>query len=259
MSIRRDYTQVPQELYHGTPPDIGAVGAFFQPFTASETLIRSDERLLRELVSVLDRQLLAAVATRSAAEFSSVRERVLLRYIRALHALQDTASNLVSDETIHRIADSVIAELSADLEKQESRFGRKLIDQTVFTLWTLQKLRALQRQILSAGDVPKEKMAEDSALLCEYQMASWWASFHVDVLFAAIKFDRPICEQIRETICDGMRAVVNAYVIMKDALVLRCPPAEEGAPATALPWDEEDEQLLASSMRDLDAASSVDS
>jgi hypothetical protein len=244
-----------------TPPsEIGTLGAFFQPSTTSEKkLVRSDERLIRELVGVLDRQLIAAVDTRSVAEFNSVRHNVLSRYTRALRALHDTVSNLVSDETLEFLSDSIMPELAGDLEKQrELRFGNKLTDQAIFTLWTIQKIRALGREIAAAGNVSPDKKQADSGLVYEYHWISVWAQFHLDVLFAAMKFDRPICEQIRETICEGLRASVNAYVIMKDALLLRCPQHGEAVPTNALPWDEEDEQLLASSMRDMDADSSVD-
>ena len=61
----------------------------------------------------------------------------------------------------------------------------------------------------------------------------------------------PIAEEVKEMICEGLRAAVNAYVIVKDALALRrTEPIVESAPVD-LPWDEEDDELLAASMRDL--------
>ncbi len=240
------------------PSEIGALGAFFQPSpTSQKKLVRSDELLIRELIGVLDRQLIAAVDTRSVLEFESVRKNVFPRYIRSLRALYDTVINLVTEEMLQYFSDAIISGLSTDLEKQrESRFGDKLTEQAVFTLWTIQKISALGREIREAGDVPADKRQADNALLFEYHANSLWAQFHLDILFTAMKFDRPICEPIRETICDGLRTSVNAYVIMKDSLSLRSPKSEETAPAIVLPWDKEDEQLLASSMRDLDADSS---
>jgi len=235
------------------PSEIGTLGAFFQPSETSESkLVRADERLIRELVSVLDRQLISAVDSHSIEEFRSVRENVFPRYIRGLRALRDTVANLVSDKVLEFMADGVMPALTGDLEKQRERFGDKLTDQAIFTLWTVQKIRALGYDISKAGKVPTDKKEADVALVYEYHAASLWAQFHLDVLFAAMKFDRPICEQIRETILDGLRASVNAYVIMKDALLLRAPQTEQPAVINALPWDEEDEQLLASSMRDMD-------
>jgi hypothetical protein len=241
------------------PSEIGTLGAFFQSSATSEQkLVRSDERLIRELVAVLDRQLIAAVDSRSVSEFCAVRKNVMPRYVRALRALYDTASNLVSDNMLEFISDAIVSELADDLEKQrDSRFGEKLTDQAVFTLWTIQKIRALGHEISAAGDVPRAKRQADNKLIYEYHGHSLWAQFHLDVLFAAMKFDRPICDEIRETICDGLRASVNAYVIMKDALALRATQSEQSAPALHLPWDAEDEQLLASSMKDIHGVSSA--
>lgn len=237
------------------PSEVGTLGAFLVPSPVSEKkLVRSDERLIRELVSVLDRQLIAAVETRSVAEFKAVRENVMPRYVRALRALYDTLINLVSGQMIDSISEGIFAELADDLEKQrDSRFGDKLTDQAVFTLWTVRRIGMLARQIMSAGKVPEHKRQADNKLGHEYYVVSLWAQFHLDMLFAATRYDRPVCEEIRETICDGLRAAVNAYVIMKDALSLRMPRVEEATHDLNLPWDEEDEELLASSMREMHA------
>lgn len=239
-----------------TPSEIGTLGAYFQITEKTERqLVRSDERLISELVAVLDRQLIAAVEARSADELRAVRANVWPRYVRALRALYDTASVLVSDASVEALFDGIVDELSADLQKQESRFGSKLCEQAVFTLWTMKKIRCLAHEMGRLGE-PKNK-PKDYSLVREYHAYSLWAQFHLDMLFAAMKFDRPICEAIREPICDGLRASVNAYAIMRDALLLRQPKSDE-TPAEALPWDEEDERLLAASMRELNADFSND-
>jgi hypothetical protein len=204
------------------------------------------------VVSVLDRQLLAALNVRSFAEFKLVRDKVLPRYVRALRALQDTSSNLLPVEVEDQLAASVITDLSGDLNKQELRFGKKLVEQAAFTLWTVGRIRAMTHEIAKAGHAPSDKKQADWSLFYEYTAASLWSQFHLDILFAAMKFDRPIREELRESICDGMKCAVNAYAIMKDALLLRL-PVPESQPANALPWDEEDEQLLSASMRDVNA------
>jgi hypothetical protein len=235
-----------------TPPtEIGNLGAFFQPSTSAETkLVRSDEKLVRDLVAVIDRQLLSAIDTRSAREFESVRTRVMPRYVRALRALYDTVVNLISDETVESISESVFAVLAEDLEEQRDRFGSKLTDQAVFTLYTIQKIGALGRDMVSYGPAPRDKKKQDREYLYEYHAASLWAQFHLDMLFAATKFDRPIVDSIKPDVCNGMKAAVDAYVVMRDAFALRCPQEQDTLPVVPLPWDEEDEQLLASSMRD---------
>lgn len=235
------------------PSEIGSLGAFFRSpsTTAEQNLGRSDERLVRELVGVLDRQLLSAVGARSVKELQSIRRYVMPRYARALRALQDTALNLLSDKMVNAIIEGVFAELVEDLSKQTERFGEKLTDQAVFTLWTVRKINALAQQIVGSGGVSPENVQTDIALLHEYHDHSLWAQFHLDMMFAAMKFDRPICEEIRDSVCEGLRAAVNAYVVMKDAYALRHPATEGEDKPPSLPWDSEDEELLASSMRDI--------
>lgn len=240
-----------------SPTEIGNLSAFFQPSTSAETkLVRSEEKLIRELVGVIDRQLLSAIETRSVKEFITVRNLAMPRYVRALRALYDTVVNLISDETVEAISESVFAELADDLEKQRERFGSKLADQAVFTLYTIQKIGSLGREIVSRGPVSRDKRKQDRELLYQYHATSLWAQFHLDMLFAATKFDRQIVEPIRGEVCNGMKAAVDAYVYMKDAFSLRCPPEQDDTSAVPLPWDEEDEQLLASSMRERNIAPS---
>jgi hypothetical protein len=232
---------------------IGTVGALYEPSMVVETeLVRADERLVRELLDMLNKQLLNVLEARSGEEFSNRREQVFPKYVRALRALSDTMSNLIPESDIEALAGEASTSLSSDLEKQRGVvFGNPLADQAVFTLWTLGKIRTLGRKIGAAGNVPTEKEGDDLLLLKEYRGASLWAQFHLDSTFAAMKFKKVLPADIQDVIHDGLRAVVNAYAVMREALSLRT-PAEE-VPAIELPWTDEDELLLASSMRDINA------
>ncbi len=234
--------------------EVGALGALFEPSMTRETkLISYEESLIGKLVSVLDRQLLAGLECRTATEFKLVRKKVWPKYIRALRALSDTMSNLESADEIALRGDEALLSISQDLEKQRgARFRDKLVDQAVFTLWTLGKIRSLAREICLAGKSRDPRA--DNALISNYHAHSLWAQFHMDCVVAAMKFRRDIPAEIQETLCDGLRALVNAYVIMREGLALRTNDTNVVPPAN-LPWDEEDERLLASSMRDMHAIS----
>lgn len=230
------------------PFEAGALGALFEPSSTRETkLISSEVSLIGTLLSQLDRQLLEGLGSRTAKEFMLVRNKMLPRYVRALRALSDTMSNLVSPAEIEQRSKEALVAISSDLEKQRgARFTDQLVEQALFTMWTLGKNRELGRQICAEAE-PIDKKA-DAALALDYQVHSRWAQFHLDSVVAAMKFRKDVPSEIQEALCDGMRAMVNAHVIIKEALSLRRSQAE--APAIAnLPWDEEDERLLASSMR----------
>lgn len=233
---------------------IGTLGAAFEfPMDLEETLTRNDERLIRELGGMLDRQLLAVLSSRSVSEFTAVRAEVWPKYIRALRALSDTMRNMKSEHYINRLATASMADFKTDLDKQRGvRFGDSLTDQAIFTLWTLEKIRSLSFQLVGKMPAPEQR-GTDLQLNKEYRLCSLWAQFHMDVVVAAMNHDKTVPGDVQDALCDGLRTAVNAYAIMKDALALRRPRAQEPA-AVVLPWDEEDEQLLAASMRDLNGA-----
>lgn len=239
------------------PEEIGSLGAFFETSPSSdEVLGAKEERLIRGLVSALDTYLLAAISARSVQEFTRERKKVWPKYVRGLRALLDTFNNLVPEQVTEQLSIQAMSELENDIQKKgEAVFGSTLKNQALFTLWTIGKIRLLGREIVSAT-VPASKRQDDMELAREYHLDSLWAQFHLDSLVAAIKFDRPVSEEIRGLVCDGLRAAVNAYAIMKDAAALRKPSGIESTTPANLPWDEEDERLLASSMRDIDVDTS---
>jgi hypothetical protein len=69
-----------------------------------------------------------------------------------------------------------------------------------------------------------------------------------------MKFRKNVPVDVQSEICDGLRALVNAYATMKEALSLRLTNLQ-GGPFSELPWDEEDDRLLAASMRDMNGVS----
>jgi hypothetical protein len=235
-------------------PEIGSLGAFFDATPEQDSsLPRNDERLVNALVSALDRYLLSAAGSRSASELQSVRKKVWPKYIRGLRALQDTVANLIPEHLLTRITTDAIAGLEGDLQKRgDALLGLALKDQAMFTLWTLGNIRSLGREISAHGDVAPEKQKADQELMSEYIVNSLWAQFHLDAIAAAVKFNQCVAEDIRESLLEGLRAAVNAYAIMMDALALRR-PLTVSDPVSGLPWDDEDEKLLASSMRDINA------
>lgn len=250
---------MPQPNCAPAPYVLGTLGASFEvPIEVESSLTRSDERLIKDLVKMLDRQLLAALDSRSAEEFAKVRTEVWPKYVRALRALADTMRNMASEAAIERVSKATFTQISEDLEKQRgTRFGDVLTQQAIFTVWTLERIRSLGFRLAIQPPTLKQRSA-DLQLNREYRLCSLWSQFHMDILVAAIEYDRTVPSDVQDMICDGLRSAVNAYAIMEEALLLRHPRAEE-PPAEALPWDEEDEQLLAASMRDMNADLSDDS
>jgi hypothetical protein len=232
--------------------EIGTPGALFED-SLQRTLGRAQENLIRGLVSVMDKILLETLSAQSVTEFKTIRAKQWPKYIRAVRALSDTLGNFMSKDARDVVAKEALSALEADLEKQEDRFGDVLTEQGIFTLYTIGRVRSLAKDI-AIRPLSRENRAADSSLLSEYSATLYWSGFHLDLMIAAIKFERPIASELRPEMCEGLRAAVNAFTIAKEALLLRSPRIEE-APVAELPWDDEDEELLALSMRDFDANS----
>jgi hypothetical protein len=243
-------------MSNGVAPSIvGTLGAAFEPriVDIQFPLSHPDERLFEGLVGQIDRQIAAVIDSRSVEEFDKRRDIAWPKYVRALRALSDTIRNFVPDEEYVAVSDKAFDEFQQDLEKVRGKsMTDALINQAQFTLWTLRRLRALGQAIDGAGSAPENRGA-DYRLNKDYRLFSLWSQFHMDVTLTAMHTNKEIPAQVQDVICDGLRAAVNAYAIGEEALALRTPVQTPQSEQVPYVWDEEDEELLASSMRDLDA------
>ena len=241
-----------------TPPfEVGTLGAL-DAATSGETgaIRRSDENLLRQLTDALDRLLLEILNCRSVAECDAARMKVWENYARARRALADTLWRVVPPNVIDFVRAATAERVAADLERSRNvLFSDSVADQVEFTLWISNRMQVLGHEILNAGK-PRDRDA-DVKLNSEFNLYATWGQFHYDCILAAMKFDRPIPEEIQRVVCEGLRAWVNASSIMEEALALRKPNATNEL-EVELPWDKEDQELLDSSMRDLDAESAAE-
>lgn len=215
-----------------------------------------DADLIRSLMSVLDMQLVNVLGSRSSAEFVEARKGTWFSYVRARRALSDTMANLISASELEMLSSSALIRIDADVDgSREPLLGDAVAEQMKFSMWIIGKMRALGNEISKAESPKKTGDCDlDLKLNEEFLLYSTWAQFHYDCVLAAMKFNKEVAPEVRDVIVDGLRAWVNACAIMEEALELRVAPPEYSE--HPLPWDEEDEQLLASSMRDLDAESS---
>lgn len=239
------------------PNIVGTLGAAFekQIGVVDTNLHRYDEKLIEVLASQIEKQFSAVLDSRSIQEFEARRQAAWPKYVRALRALSDTARNFVADDEFMSLMDKALDLFVQDFEKLRGRqFTNELVVQAQFTLWTVKRLMALASIIDAAGQPPLADRNADSQMNKEFRLFSLWAQFHTDLTLAAMASHKNIPEEVQHEIAEGMRWAVNAYAIGEEALALRsAPPQPEDAPPNRV-WDKEDEELLASSMRDLDAS-----
>jgi hypothetical protein len=242
------------EVPQGLPRfEIGALGALDATVSGETNIVsRSSETLIRQLIDIVDKQLLQALCCRTVGEFVEVRQKLWKDYIRASRALTDMIQILVPDGGTDLLFASTEERIAEDLERYKNiLFGERIAEQADFSMWIFHRMRAFAYQVGKAGQ-PKDSDL-DLKLNCDFRLFSMWGRFHYDCVLAAMKFERPIPDELQESIVEGMRAWVNASSLVEQALELRSSPVDE--PGVKLPWDEEDQELLDSSMRDLDAES----
>jgi hypothetical protein len=226
---------------------------------SARELSSSSEELFRSIAAVLDQLLLRAIGTRTAASFVSVRDDdgVFGDFYQVLRALSRLANVVIPPNVIEVLIAQSFSELEADLRDQGVlKFGAAAKEQAIFTVWTLRKTSRLIAKIAAGGPPPKEAREADAKLASEFSFCAAWSQFHLDCLIAAIRLDKQIYPEVLPAIIDGLRAAVNAHGLIRQGIDLRTPRSEE--PDFTVPaWDQEDQELLDSSMHDMDMESEV--
>jgi hypothetical protein len=216
----------------------------------------SAEEIIKSIGAFLDGLLLRAVAAQTKKEFVAVRTEVFEPYAGALTSLARLVHILVPDPVIEHIISDSFCELESDFREHGSaRFGVDAKDQAMFTVWTLRRTSRLIAKVASSGPVPARLKEQDEKLASDFGFFAAWTQFHLDCMLASIRHDEPIQLEVLPEIIDGLRAAVNAYGYARQGLTLRA-PAEEPR-LQPCEWDEEDQELLDSSMADM-AADALD-
>jgi hypothetical protein len=215
-------------------------------------LTGSASKALKSISKIMDDLMLRLVDRKNADEFRQLRSEVFPHYFRILRALSDVVQVVVPLSQLERLLNESFAELEADFRNEGvRRFGASVADQAVFTAWTLRETSALLLTIQKNPLVSYDLKEKDSALASQFSAAAVWTQFHLDCLSAAIRFDNPIYPDILPEIVDGLRAAVNAYALARQGVDLRV-SSEDYLPLTApYEWDDEDQELMDSSMSDL--------
>jgi hypothetical protein len=210
------------------------------------------EEILRGTLSFIDGLLLQAVTAQTEAEFVSVRAEVFPQYLNIIRLLARLVRNLAPDAVIERALGESFCELEAEFRDHGiSRFGVPTKEQAMFTIWTLRRTSRLISKIASSGKVPEHLKEQDREIASNYSYHALFAQFHLDCLLFAIRNNKPIQLDVLPVMTDGLRAAVDAYGYARQGLNMRDP--KEEPLIAAYEWDEEDQELLDSSMREMES------
>jgi hypothetical protein len=214
---------------------------------AAKQLSGSAEALTRSVTFVIDGLVVRAIESRTAEEFRKTSTEVFPQYFAAMHALGQLIRIIVPADALERLMSESLSELEADLrELGPSAFGSDLSARGSFTVWTLRKIKDLAQEF--SEQRPSADGQTDADLTMKFVTYAVWTRFHVDCLARSMHGKKPIYPEVVPQITDGLRAAVDAYAWIRQAVELRSQPELESDLAP-IPWDEEDELLLRDSMR----------
>jgi hypothetical protein len=234
--------------------DLLALVGFPSKRKLGERLAGTAEDILRDISSFLDSLLLHAISAQTRGEFIAFRKKSFTRYAEAVISFAKLVRIIVSDSVIEKVLTESFCELEFEVREHGlERFGAPARDQAMFTVWTLRRTSRLISKIVAAGPTPDSLKQQDEKLARDLGLYVTWTQFHLDCFLAAIRFNKPIQLDVLPGIIDGLRAAVNAYGYAREGLNLRVP--QEELLITPYEWDGEDQELLDSSMRDMEVHS----
>jgi hypothetical protein len=197
-------------------------------------------------------QILADVSgKRTAAEFLAARDMYLPQYMTVMMALNGIVSAVVPKDVIDRLSYESMSEMEADFQADgRAAFGSDIRDQALFTIWTLRKIHDLASHI-DASSLPggADPCQADPQLAKKFVNHILYSRFHLDCLKMSLRSERIIYPDLLEPISEGLRALVNAYAYIRQASDLRSDAAKEEL--IQIDFDEEEQELLALSMKDI--------
>jgi hypothetical protein len=208
--------------------------------------------LLRTLLQAHDGLMQGIIEKRTAEEFRKAREESLPEFSKIISTLAYVAHILKPRLAFGAIAYEALSSLENDFKNEgRDRFGATANDQAIYTVWTLRRIDRLFGEILESGPVSEDLKERDRELAGEFISYSVWSHFHLDCLVTAMRFDRVLQPSVLSEVCDGLRAIVNAYGVVREGLEIRAPRPVDPDLIPEIEPTEEERELLASSMKDM--------
>ena len=232
---------------------IGELFAFVNPApskTSTQKLSGPANEVFQGIGKVFDNPIRRAIASRTAEDFAHIRREVFGRYYRTMSAISNLSRKMIPKNMMESLVADSLSELENTFKKEGlARFGVLAKDQAVFTVWTLRKISRLAHQMTEMR-LPDSKAGENRRIAQDFAFFIGWSNFHLDCLRASISHDQIVNPEVLMEICEGLRAVVNAYGLVRQGLDLRSANAELELPFDNS-WDEEDQEHLDASLRDM--------
>lgn len=217
--------------------------------SARKELSGSEDEVVKTIASLLDQMVMQVISKRTAREFEETKKEVFPKYVQLVLSLAGIVTAIVPRSTLMRLTSESFSELEADIREHAlPAFGADMRDRAMFTVWTLRKIADLL-PIISEGAVAEADGPKEIEFFNAFLIYALSARFGIDCLRASMKSGRAIYPDVLPALNNTLRAAVNAYAWIRQAVDLRSDSANDDiAPPT---WDDEDDQLVRESMFDL--------
>jgi hypothetical protein len=215
---------------------------------AQRSLPGAADDLLRSISQMLDRMILEVISKRTATEFKSAQDQIFADYVSLSVAFARVASKAIDRKAIAKLNAESFCELEAEIrENGEACFGLSMKERATFTVWMLRKISDLLGE-LQTGKLDDGHEEQDKEFAKEFFLHAIVARFYVDCLIISMRTKTPLYEDVLPTIDHGLKAIVNAYAWVKQAVDLRFPRQHDDS---VIPeWTDEDDLVVASGIRD---------
>ena len=221
--------------------------------SAKRGLTGSVDGVLQSIDSLMSTLVLRVLGSRTQAEFWEAFRSAFPDYVRLLRSFSEIAATMSSSSLMVRVSMESLLELEDKLRASgEESFGPAMTERALFTVFTLRKITPLLHSVvtsprkLDSCDLEKDKDFAENFLV--HALVS---RFCIDCLIVAMANNRTVYPDVLAALNDLMRSVVNAYAWVHQAVELRTEKDPFDHAVAFPPLDDEDQQLLNESMRDL--------
>jgi hypothetical protein len=217
---------------------------------AAEQITGTANDLIATIQNLLNQIIVDVCAKRTAEEFCAARSEYFPKYVQVMMALSGFISAVVPSSVVDRLTWESLSEMEADFRDEgRAAFGNDISDQAIFTVWTMRKIHDLVSGMDESKPSRDVQASNELAVKCVNYLL--YSRFHLDCLKMSLRSERIIYPDVLEPISEGLRSLVNAYAYVRQMSDLRTPEAEEEL--IHIDFDDEEQELLALSMRDIPA------
>lgn len=217
--------------------------------SAKQELSGSADEVVKNIATLLNQMVATAIEKRTSEEFNEIKRELFPRYVQLVLNLAGIVTALVPSDVLARLALESFSELEADIrEHANASFGANMRERAMFTVWTLREISELLA-VLQSSQMKEEDVPREAEFLGSFLAHALSARFGIDCLRLSMKTGRAIYPDVFPALDNTLRAAVDAYAWIKQAVDLRTGVEEDLD--VSQPWDAEDDQLLRESMIDL--------